>query len=94
MKLFILGVVLLLFMVSLPSFAKHNQDPRYPDTYKERGYNKENCNALSTTRLDKDGLPRKEYGVWLGHLIGCRLGNYIYGEFDVFRAPSVELKSM
>ena len=64
-------VALLLLLLSFPVYADHNS---HVDGYSsERGYNKQNCEALASKVTNKQAE-------WLGHLIGCIVND---GDKDV-----------
>ena len=79
----IFGIVLIIAFViatSSPIVAKHNANSRYPDTLIDRGYNKENCDNMTSKVTGKQAE-------WLGHNVGClvedKTGYVLIEEFKV-----------
>jgi hypothetical protein len=80
---FILGLMALIifvFIMSPKSEADHNTNPRYPDTMIDRGYNKDNCDNMTSKVTGKQAE-------WLGHVVGCLVedknGYVLIEEFKV-----------
>jgi|TARA_R110000787_G_scaffold206782_2_gene316970 hypothetical protein len=88
-------VVIIAFIIGTsPAVAEHNADPRYPDTLIDRGYNKENCDNMSSKVTGKQAE-------WLGHVVGClvedKTGYVLIEEFKIrllSREAAAELKEL